>query len=83
MTDASKVEKLVRGIGRRTEYLEKRATMIETPEQYLDVINNKKERKLVLRFLRSPTEFLTSETDPEQFAGIRLQKMQLEGKAEY
>ena len=41
MTDASKVEKLIRGIGRRTDFLMQKATFIESAEQYLDVVNNK------------------------------------------
>ena len=32
LTDASKTERLLRGIGRRTEFLEKKATFIESAE---------------------------------------------------
>ena len=81
MTDASKVEKLIRGIGRRTEFLEKNATMIESPEQYLDVVNDKSKRKLILRFLRGPHSFLT-DSEGSKCTGIRLSKMRLEGEVE-
>ena len=83
MTDASKTERLLRGIGRRTEFLEKKATFIESAEQYLDIVNNKKEKKLILRFLRSPKQFLIDQKDPTKIRGVKFAKMQLEGKIEY
>lgn len=56
LNDASKLELLLRGIGRRTEYLAEKCLAIDTPEQYLHVINDKSKRKLFLRFLRNPVE---------------------------
>ena len=56
MTEASMTEMLEKKIARRTQLLEQQANMIETPEQYLDVINDSSERKLILRFLRNPVE---------------------------
>lgn len=39
-TEASKLELLLRGVGRRTEFLGQQATMIESQEQYLDVLDS-------------------------------------------
>lgn len=63
MTDASRVEKLVRGIGRRTDFLVDKAKFIESGEHYQDVLSQKNKKKLILRFLRNPTQFLPSEQD--------------------
>ena len=63
MTDASNTELLVKKIARRTQLLIDQATMIESPEHYLDVISKKNEKKLILRFLRNPVKFIPSETD--------------------
>jgi hypothetical protein len=59
-TDASKVEAVIRGINRRTEFIEQNATAIESPEHYLDVMSRKHERKLILRFLRNPVGLVPS-----------------------
>jgi hypothetical protein len=56
LNDESKVELLLRGIGRRTDFLKEKSLAIETPEQYLHVVNDKSKRKLILRFLRNPVE---------------------------
>ena len=79
MTDSSKVEKLLKGIGRRTDFLLEKALAIETPEQYLDVVNDKSKRKLILRYLRNPVELYAQ---GNRLSGVRLQKMKLEGKPE-
>ena len=82
MTDASKLELLVKKIERRTKVFTDKATMIESPEQYLDVISKKNERKLILRFLRNPIEFVPSETDPTKLGYVKLQRMKLTGEAD-
>ena len=69
LTDASKLELLLRGIGRRTDYLKEKALAIETPEQYLHVVNDKSKKKLILRFLRNPVEFYKK---GDRIGGIRL-----------
>ena len=55
--------------------------MIETPEQYLDVVSNRNERKLILRFLRNPVELVPSLDDPSKLSTVRLQRMKLSGSA--
>lgn len=80
MTDASKLELVLRGIGRRTEFLQQNAFAIDTPEQYEHLVNDKSHRKLILRFLRNPVELYQKEG---RIGGVRLQKMKLEGEAEY
>ena len=55
--------------------------MIETPEQYLDVVSNSNERKLILRFLRNPVELVPSLDDPSKLSTVRLQRMKLSGSA--
>ena len=55
MTDASQTEMLDRAISRRTQYLKESFKMIESGEHYLDVLSKTSEKKLILRFLRSPT----------------------------
>jgi hypothetical protein len=56
MTDASRIELLLRGVGRRNEFLQKKALAIESAEQYQHVVNDKSHKKLILRFLRNPVE---------------------------
>ena len=56
MTDASRIELLLRGVGRRNEFLQKKALAIESTEQYQHVVNDKSHKKLILRFLRNPVE---------------------------
>lgn len=60
-TDASNLELLGRGIERRSQFLHKRAALIENAEQYEELVNDKTHRKLILRYLRSPTEILSDE----------------------
>jgi adrenodoxin-NADP+ reductase len=60
-TDASDLESLGRGIERRTDFLHKRAALIESAEQYEDLVNDKSHRKLILRYLRSPTEIMVDD----------------------
>jgi len=72
MSDASKLEMLLRGIGRRTDYLKEKALAIETPEQYLHVVNDKSKRKLILRYLRNPVELYKK---GDRIGGIKLQRM--------
>jgi hypothetical protein len=68
---------MARGIARRSEFLLKEAHMIESAEQYLDVVNNK-QRKLILRYLRSPSLI---ESDFEgNLKGVALQRNVLEGE---
>jgi hypothetical protein len=43
-------------------------------------VNDKSHRKLILRFLRNPVELYQKEG---RIGGVRLQKMKLEGEAEY
>ena len=59
----------MRGIGRRTDFLKEKAMAIETPEQYLHVVNDKSKRKLILRFLRAPEEFFKK---GERLGGVRV-----------
>ena len=54
--------------------------MIESAEHYLDVISRKDEKKLILRFLRNPIEFIPSESDPSRLGSVKMQRMQLEGR---
>ena len=69
LTDASKLELLLRGIGRRTDFLKEKALAIETPEQYLHVVNDKSKKKLILRFLRNPVEFYKK---GDRIGGVKL-----------
>lgn len=80
-SDASKLEALIRGVGRRTEYLQQDATWIESPEHYLDVMS-KRERKVILRFLRNPVELQADKNEPSKLGGVTLQKMALVGECE-
>ena len=60
---------------RRNELIVKQANMIESPEHYLDVINKKDQKKLILRFLRNPVEFIPSESDPSRLGIVKMQRM--------
>ena len=77
MTEASKTEMLEKKIARRTQLLEQQANIIETPEQYLDVVSDRSERKLILRFLRNPVKLLPSKEDPNKLGTVKLQRMKL------
>lgn len=79
MTDESRLELLLRGIGRRTDFLKANALAIESPEQYQDVVHDKSHRKLILRFLRNPTELYSKNG---KLGGVHLEKMKLTGPAE-
>jgi len=78
MTDASRTEALERAYMRRNDFLAEKFTQIESAEQYEDIMSRKNEKKLILRFLRSPTELIA---DPitNRISGVTLQKMALEG----
>ena len=43
------------------------------------MISKKDEKKLILRFLRNPVEFIPSESDPSKLGMVKMQRMQLEG----
>jgi len=45
MTDASRIELLLRGVGRRNEFLQKKALAIESAEQYQHVVDDKSHKK--------------------------------------
>ena len=81
MTDASKTEMLDRAISRRTKLLHESSEMIESVEHYEDVLSRVNEKKLILRFLRSPTQLIPCENDPSRIGSVTLQRMQLEGDA--
>ena len=81
MTDASRTEMLERAISRRTKLLHESSEMIESAEHYEDVLSRVNEKKLILRFLRNPTELIPSENDPSRIGRVTLQRMQLEGEA--
>jgi len=73
MNDSSRLEHgVVRGVGRRTDYLEEKTTWIESPDHYQDVLTRKDEKKLILRFLRSPIELIPSESNPNHIAAVKL-----------
>ena len=69
INDASRLELLLRGIGRRTDFLKEKSLAIETPEQYLHVVNDKSKKKLILRFLRNPVEFYKK---GDRLGGVKL-----------
>ena len=77
MTDASRTEMLDRAIMRRTNFMNETFKMIESGEHYQDVLSKTSEKKLILRFLRSPTELFPSEANTERIGGVTLQKMAL------
>ena len=61
MTDASTTECLDRAIGRRTKFLRETFDIIESGEHYEDILSKTNEKKLILRFLRSPTELIAGD----------------------
>lgn len=81
MTDASHTELLDRAIGRRTKFLRDSLEMIESGEHYQDILSRTNEKKLILRFLRSPTELIPDPEAPNRIGGVTLQKMELQGAA--
>mmetsp|Transcript_47332 Transcript_47332/g.62630 ORF Transcript_47332/g.62630 Transcript_47332/m.62630 type:complete len:284 (-) Transcript_47332:403-1254(-) len=78
MTEASRTETLDRAIGRRTKFLTDSFDLIEHGEHYEDVMSRKNEKKLILRWLRSPTAL---HSEGNRISGATLQKMSLEGDA--
>ena len=70
MTDASHTEMLDRAISRRTKFLREEFDIIENGEHYEDVMSRTNEKKLILRFLRSPTEL---HADGDRIAGATLE----------
>ena len=80
-THASDLEILGRGIERRTDFLHKRAALIETAEQYEDLVNDKSHRKLILRYLRSPTQIKTDEEGA--ISGLKMQRNVLYGEPDH
>lgn len=52
--------------------------MIESGEHYEDILSRTGEKKLILRFLRSPTEL---QGNSGRISGVTLQKMALTGEA--
>lgn len=74
LNDASTTEFLDRAIGRRTKFLQEQFDMIESAEHYQEIISKTNEKKLILRFLRSPTELIG---DGTRIKGVTLQKMRL------
>ena len=77
MTEASGSEMLDRAISRRTKLLHETSEMIESAEHYEDVLSRVNEKKLILRFLRNPTQLLPCENNPERIGGVILQRMKL------
>lgn len=77
LTEASKTELLDRAIGRRSKFLKETFDFIESGEHYQDVMSRKDEKKLILRFLRSPTEL---HAENNHISGVTLQRMKLEGE---
>ena len=64
MTDASEQEmrsNYARAVGRRTEFMLKSFRAIQNMEHYEEIINNGK-KKLILRFLLSPSKILVEES---------------------
>lgn len=59
--------------------MKEKALAIDTPEQYQHIVNDKSHRKLILRFLRSPTELYQKDG---RLGGVKLQKMKLVGEIE-
>lgn len=80
MTEATWNEMLDRPISRRTKFLQESFSMIESGEHYQDILAKTNEKKLILRFLRSPVELIPSEADLSRIGGAVLQKMTLEGE---
>lgn len=71
-TNASQTEYLLRGVNRRTDYLQQHATFIENEDHYLEVLAKENEKKIILRFLRSPVELTTNSKDPAKIGAVRL-----------
>ena len=69
MTDASHTEMLDRAIMRRTNFMKETFEQIESGEHYEDVLSRTNEKKLILRFLRNPTELLS---DSGRISGVTL-----------
>jgi len=61
-----------RGKGRRTEFLQKVVKTITSKEEYLDVVSDKSHRKIILRYLRTPTELVANEDG--WLSGVKLQR---------
>lgn len=78
MTDASYTEMLDRPVNRRTKFLMEAFDLIESAEHYQDVLSRQNEKKLILRWLRSPVELLA---ENGRIAGATLAKNALEGEA--
>ena len=72
MTDASHTELLDRAIGRRTKFLRESFEMIESAEHYEDVMSRESEKKLILRFLRSPTSLIPATNGSNRIGGVGL-----------
>ena len=70
MTDASHTEMLDRAISRRTKFLRDEFDIIENGEHYEEVMSRTNEKKLILRFLRSPTEL---QSDGDRVSGATLE----------
>ena len=77
MTEASQTEFLDRAIGRRTKFLNEAFEMIESGEHYQEIMSKTNEKKLILRFLRSPTELIATDG---RISGVTLQKQMLQGE---
>lgn len=77
MTDASHTEMLERAVNRRTRFLMESCDLIESAEHYEDVLSRHNEKKLILRWLRSPTELLA---ENGRIAGATLARNALEGE---
>jgi len=59
-------------MGRRTEFLQKVVNIISTKEEYLQVMNDKSHRKIILRYLRTPTELVAN--DDGWLSGVKLSR---------
>ena len=78
ITLASRTELLDRAVGRRTKFLQESFKLIESGEHYQEILSKTNEKKLILRFLRNPTELIASQG---RIGGATLQKQRLEGEA--
>lgn len=77
MTESTWTEYLIRAVNRRTEWLKENVLAIDTAEQYQDLCADRSHRKLILRFLRNPTELYQNNG---RLGGIRMERQKLEGK---
>ena len=78
MTDASHAEmnsNYARAVGRRTEFLLKNFRAIHNEEHYQEILNNGK-KKLILRFLMTPKEFVV---ENDSVKGMVFDQNRLEG----